>query len=91
MREAEAVARARGVNLPPGTPERWMQYLRDRLVELPSLAGSMYYDVMNGRRLELEAINGAAVRIGRELGVPTPLNFAVYAGLLPYANGTSAG
>jgi hypothetical protein len=64
-----------------------MQYLRERLVELPSLAGSMYYDVMNGRRLELEAINGAAVRIGRELGVPTPLNFAVYAGLLPYANG----
>ena len=56
----------------------------------PAARGSMYFDVVQGRRLELAAINGAAVRIGRELGVATPLNFAVHAALRPYADGTPA-
>ena len=38
--------------------------------------------------MELETLQGTVVRLGRELGVPTPLNFAVYAALRPYANGT---
>ena len=29
-------------------------------------------------------------QVGRELGVPTPLNFAVYAALKPHINGASA-
>jgi 2-dehydropantoate 2-reductase len=40
--------------------------------------------------LELDALNGAVVRMGRELGIPTPLNFAVYAGLSAYAEGAPA-
>jgi 2-dehydropantoate 2-reductase len=36
-------------------------------------------DLRTGRRLELESLNGAVVRLGQEVGVPTPLNFAVYA------------
>jgi len=47
----------------------------------------MYFDLVEGRRLELEAINGAVSRMGRELGVATPLNTAVYAALEPYADG----
>jgi 2-dehydropantoate 2-reductase len=87
LSEAAAVARAEGVDLPAGTPERWIRYAEERVALNPDLAGSMYFDLLQGRRLELEAINGAAVRLGRKHGVPTPLNFAVYAGLLPYVNG----
>ena len=85
MEEAWAVARAGGVCLPPDVVERqWQKVLR-----LPAAAhGSMLQDLKAGRRLELESLNGAVVRRGRELGVPTPLNFAVYAALKPYANGT---
>jgi 2-dehydropantoate 2-reductase len=87
LNEAEAVARAEGIDLPIATAERWLRYAEERVALNPDLAGSMYFDVMQGRKLELEAINGAVVRLGRQHGVPTPLNFAVYAGLLPYING----
>ena len=40
-----------------------------------------------GRRLELESLNGEVVRRGREHGIETPLNFAVYAALRPYVDG----
>src|SRR5262249_24168019 len=56
----------------------------------PSVRGSMSQDLLTGRRLELEALNGAVVRLGREAGVPTPLNFAVYAALKPYVCGAPA-
>jgi 2-dehydropantoate 2-reductase len=35
---------------------------------------SMLQDVENGRRTEIDFINGAIVRIGEETGVPTPVN-----------------
>ena len=47
----------------------------------------MLQDLRAGRRLELEALNGTVVRLGREMSVPTPFNFAVYAVLKPYADG----
>ena len=50
--------------------------------------GSLYHDLAGGRRLELEGLNGEVVRRGREHGVQTPLNFAVYAALRPYVGGT---
>lgn len=83
MKEVEAVARARGVSLPEGIPER--------AATGPNLPGgafpSMYYDFLAGRRIEVEAIQGTVVRLGQELGVPTPYTFAVYALLKPYADG----
>jgi len=42
---------------------------------------SMQRDLERGARLEIEALNGAAVRLGRALGVPTPCNQAIYAAL----------
>jgi 2-dehydropantoate 2-reductase len=53
----------------------------------PTAKGSMLVDLEHGRRLELESLNGTVVRLGRELGVPTPLNFAVCAALKPYVDG----
>ena len=88
MQEAYDVGRARGVRLPEDTVER----LYTRIVTLfqrnPQIHSSMYYDILAGRPLEIEAASGAVVRLGRAHGVPTPLNFAVYAALRPFADGT---
>ena len=48
----------------------------------------MHYDLDDRKRLELEALNGTVVRLGRKLGISTPLNFAIYAALKPYVDGT---
>jgi 2-dehydropantoate 2-reductase len=53
----------------------------------PHLYASMHYDLTHGKRLELEALHGHAVRLGERLGVPTPMTFAVYAALKPHAEG----
>lgn len=48
---------------------------------------SQYHDLQAGRPLEIDYFNGTAVRLGRELGIATPLNFAVHAALKPHAAG----
>ena len=53
----------------------------------PHLYSSMHYDLVHGKRLELEALHGHAVRLGERLRVPTPTVFAVYAALKPFAEG----
>jgi 2-dehydropantoate 2-reductase len=90
MREVYAVGRARGVRLAEGTVERLWETLSKSFAANPSVHSSMYYDVMAGRRLEIEAASGALVRLGRKCGVPTPLNFAIYAALKPFADGAPA-
>lgn len=84
MEEVEAVARTSGANLPEGCVDQSMGFFSS--VE-PSVRGSMYYDLAAGRRLELDVLNGAVVRLGSEYGIPTPINFAIYAALKPYLNG----
>ena len=84
MEEVEAVARASGVNLPEGCVDQSMDFFSS--VE-PTVRGSMYYDLAGGRRLELDVLNGTVVRLGSENGIPTPINFAIYAALKPYLNG----
>src|SRR5262245_27434239 len=48
---------------------------------------SLHYDLTHGKRLELEALHGHAVRLGERHGVPTPMLFAVYAALSPHRDG----
>ncbi len=90
MEEVAAVGRAKGVPLPKGRAEELFEWLRKLAEANPSARGSMYFDLVEGRRLELEAINGAVSRMGRELGVATPRNTVVYAALEPYADGAPA-
>jgi 2-dehydropantoate 2-reductase len=87
MAEGVAIGRARGVPLTDDAIERAFGWMERSAASNPDSHGSMYFDLLAGKRLELEAINGAVVRMGRELGVPTPFNQVVYAGLKPYANG----
>jgi 2-dehydropantoate 2-reductase len=44
---------------------------------------SMHRDIVDGRPSELEAQNGALVRLGSAAGVPTPAHAFIYASLLP--------
>jgi len=83
--EAEAVGRAKGIEM---APDIVLQHMSLMKTLPPESRSSMMQDVTNGRRLELEALNGAIVRLGRECGVPTPLNLAIYAGLEAYIGGT---
>lgn len=80
MREILAVARAHNIALGEGSVERAMTLL-DSLA--PSATTSLQRDLAAGRPSELEAWNGAAVRLGREVGVETPLNQFIYYSQLP--------
>jgi 2-dehydropantoate 2-reductase len=84
VEEAEAVARASGIELPEDCVE---QALATAAAVEPWGRGSMYHDLANGLRLELEALNGEVVRRGDEQDIKTPLNFVIYAALKPYING----
>jgi len=83
--EVAAIARACGVDLAADAVARLLEYLRANMDA--AARSSQLGDLEAGRRLELEFLNGTAVRLGRRLGVPTPLNFAIYAALKPYAEG----
>ena len=80
MFEVAALARAKGVNLPDEAVARNMEYV-DRLPT--ESTASMQRDIMDGRPSELEQQTGAIARLGREAGVPVPVNEFLYAALLP--------
>ena len=88
MREVEALARARGLPLPPDVTLE--QLAIGRKMD-PSVTPSMLGDLRRGKRLELDHLNGAVVRLARESGIPAPCNLAVVAGLRPWANGADNG
>jgi 2-dehydropantoate 2-reductase len=83
--EVEAIVRAGGIDLPADCVE---QAMVTAAAAEPWAHGSLYGDLAGGRRLELESLNGEVVRRGREHSVSTPLNFAIYAALRPYVDGT---
>ncbi len=85
--EVMEVAQAVGVVL----SDDYLDRTRELVASLPAThRPSMYYDLNDGKRLELESLNGTVVRLGREYGVDTPMNFAIYAALKPYIDGTPA-
>ncbi len=69
--EGVAVAQARGVSLPYANPVARVLQVAEATRETRS---SMLSDIVRGSRTEIEAINGAIVRLGQELGVSTPVN-----------------
>jgi hypothetical protein len=69
-REVEAVARARGIDLGADAA----QLVEDVARATAANHSSMLQDILRGAPTEVDAINGEVVRLGRELGVPTPVN-----------------
>jgi 2-dehydropantoate 2-reductase len=85
VEELAALARAAGVGLAADVVDTIMKGAAGLA---PTAFSSLHHDLVNGRRLELEALHGHAVRLGERLGVPTPTVFAVYAALKPHAAGS---
>lgn len=83
--EVIAVGRARGVNLPADLIDTTIALLK---TFPPTSKSSMLEDIERGRRLELPWLSGAVVRIGREVGVPTPIHQFITTILTPFVNGT---
>jgi 2-dehydropantoate 2-reductase len=80
MREIFEVARARQIALSDGIVEKTMMFLNSLA---PSGTTSLQRDIADGKPSELDAWNGAVVRLGREFGVSTPLHEFIYHSLLP--------
>lgn len=72
--EAIDVAQAAGITLDVGDPIEHIRHLGLRIGEATP---SMRLDAQLRRRAEVDAINGAIVRKGLEIGVPTPVNTTV--------------
>jgi 2-dehydropantoate 2-reductase len=80
--EALAVGQALGVGLDDGVAER----AAERVLGLPDDEGtSLRHDLLHGRRMEVEALQGTLSRLGHETGIPTPWTDAAYAILQPWA------
>lgn len=82
--EVVEVANARGIELSLSVV--------DELLEVagnfpPYYKPSMLLDLERGNRLEIEALNGSLCRIGKQVGISTPVNDFIYACLQPYADG----
>lgn len=84
--ETLAVGRALGVALGADVEASALELLRHGMS--PDAKASQLVDLERGKPLELEHLSGTVHRLGRELGVPTPVHTTVYAALKRYARGT---
>ena len=82
--ETVAVGRAKGARLEDGIEDKQVAFAEGLPGEMKA---SMLGDLERGNRLELEWLTGAVVRLGRELGVSTPVSDTIYAVLKLHAEG----
>jgi 2-dehydropantoate 2-reductase len=86
-REIEAVARAEGVPVAADVVNRIVPYVD----AIPgSMRSSLLIDLQQGKRIEVEALQGTVVRRAAKLGVPTPIMSTLYSVLKLHAQGTRA-
>lgn len=82
-REVQAVAQAMGIDLGLDAAE----LAEDVARKTKANRSSMLQDMDRGARTEIDAIAGAVVREGRRLGIPTPVNAALWEAVLAAAAG----
>jgi len=87
MREVVAVGRAHGVDLPEDYAEVRLKLADDVAHDMTS---SMHHDLERGNPLEIRWLSGGVVELGREKGVPTPLNRAIADILALHAAGSAS-
>jgi len=84
VEELLALARRENAGLEPDMMERCAKFLESLA---PTNYSSLYQDLAQGKRLELDAMHGYAVRLGQRHNIPIPAMFLVYAALKPYIGG----
>jgi 2-dehydropantoate 2-reductase len=81
MRETCAVAFARKIVM----PSRFVEQGLEIAASFPrDSKPSLLHDLEAGRRLEIDALSGAIVRLGAEVGIPTPIHRLLYDCLKPW-------
>lgn len=83
-REIAAIARAEGVTISADRFETLQTYM-DNIP--PTTRSSLLIDLEQGKRIEVEALQGAAVRRAQKLGVPVPITSTLYAVLKAWESG----
>ena len=78
MEEVYAVGKAQGVKLDDDIVERQYQFT---LNLKPGAKPSMQLDLEAGKRLEIDAMSGAIMRLGASKNVPTPVHQTIYVAL----------
>jgi len=78
--EIVAIAKAKGVYLSEELVDKQFQVIESQPYNTTS---SLQRDMMEGKPSELDAQNGAVVKMGIEVGIPTPINAFIYHCLLP--------
>lgn len=81
--EIVTIAKAKGVKFPDDIIEKQFQIIESQPY---NTTASLQRDMMEGKPSELESQNGTIVRMGIELGIPTPVNDFIYYCLLPQEN-----
>ena len=68
------------------------EYLKDIIPYIDAIPGTMrsslLIDLQQGKRIEVEALQGTVVRRGAARGVPTPIMSALYSVLKLHAQGS---
>jgi 2-dehydropantoate 2-reductase len=83
-REVAAIAAAEGVAL---SPDRW-ETLDEYMTNIPpTTRSSLLIDLDQGKRIEVEALQGAAVRRARAHNVAVPIVSTLYAALTAWESG----
>lgn len=86
-REIAAIAHAEGVTISADRFDTLREYMRN----LPATTrSSLLIDLEQGKRIEVEALQGAAVRRAAKHGIPVPIMSTLYALLKPMENGPAA-
>jgi 2-dehydropantoate 2-reductase len=79
VNEVLAVAAASRIQLPGvETPQAGLAGALKIATQMSGAISSTGQDLMRGKRTEIDSLNGYIARRGTELGVPTPVNHALY-------------
>lgn len=86
LSEVAAVARAKGVAISEELVNSTLATTQGRE---PFIIGSMGHDLIAGNPIEIGLLNARVVEMGKQLGIPTPANFAIEAALRPHQYGAN--
>ncbi len=78
MREVAAIAQRKGIDI--GEKEIALQEETVKTIPYENKPSTLQ-DLEAGKRTEIEMFAGTVIRMGRELGVPTPINEVLYHGI----------